>query len=345
MKDGQKALLWVLASALGLYVFFRFVIGYLLPFIIALVISAFINPSVRWLEKHTKMGRSWATLFALLFFIFLLMLFFFWGSSSLYFQLQDLLRSLPKYQVNMARLVEEWLQDLEFFYKRLPAPVLNSLEGISGWLYAQVEKLTKSVVNWAVGLPDFFLNLTISFIAAFFITRDYASLREEFLRWLPLSWRKPARQVAGDVFAAVLGFIRSQLILISISGLVALVALMILQVKYAFLLACLVALLDLLPLVGPVTFYLPWAVYHLSQGNYSFAFALLIALAAGTLVRQVAEPRVMGSQLGLHPLATLLGVYLGFRFFGAFGLLLGPVLVITLKAVVRGFIAPMFPKS
>ena len=144
----------------------------------------------------------------------------------------------------------------------------------------------------------------MSFVAAFFITRDYDLIRRELLRFLPSSWRQPAWQVVRDVFAAIVGFIRSQLILMSISGLVCLVALWMLRVKYAFLLACLVALLDLLPLIGRSAFYLPWAAYHVGLGNYSFALSLVLTLIAGTVIRQIAEPRVVGSQIGLHPLAT-----------------------------------------
>ncbi|HQD39613.1 MAG TPA: sporulation integral membrane protein YtvI [Bacillota bacterium] len=345
MTDGQKTLLGALAIAVVLFLFFRYLLGLVLPFIIALIISGMIKPQVRWLEQNTKVGRGWATLFALLFFIFCLILILFWGTSSLYFQLQDLLRTLPRYEVNVTKLIEEWLRELAFFYNRLPEPLISSLQGLSAWLYGQVEAIARSLVNWAVRLPEFFLNLTVSFVAAFFITRDYDLIRRELLRFLPSSWRQPAWQVVRDVFAAIVGFIRSQLILMSISGLVCLVALWMLRVKYAFLLACLVALLDLLPLIGPSAFYLPWAAYHVGLGNYSFALSLVLTLIAGTVIRQIAEPRVVGSQIGLHPLATLVGIYLGFRLFGTFGLLLGPVLVITFKAIARGFLSPLFPKS
>lgn len=345
MSNGQKAALWAAALALGLYIFFRYIIAYLVPFVVALVIAALVEPAVEWLEQHTKVGRGWATLFALLFFVFLVVLFLVLGISNLYYELQDLLRTLPKYQVNISQLIEGWLKELQFLYNRLPEPVLSALEGSPNLLYQRVEKLATGIINWVVGLPNFFVTLTISFVAAFFMTRDHHLLRKEIIQMLPPTWRKPASQVGQDVFAAVLGFIRSQLILITISGVVSLIGLLILRVKYALMLALLVAVLDLLPLIGPSAFYLPWAGYHLLLGNYSFAIALLLVLATGFLIRQMTEPRIVGSQIGLHPLATLMGIYLGFRLFGTFGLFLGPVLVITFKAIARGFIIPMFSRS
>ena len=345
MSNGQKAALWAVAIAVCLYIFFRYFLAYLTPFIVALVITALIGPAVDWLEKHTKVGRGWATLFALLFFVFLVVLFLVLGITSLYTELQDLLRTMPKYQVNISRLLESWLKELQFLYRRLPEPVLSALEASPDLLYLRVEKLATAIINWVVGLPNLLVTLTISFIASFFMTRDHHYLRKELIGMLPPTWRQPARQVGQDVIAAVLGFVRSQLILITISGLVSFVALVILRVKYALLLALLVAILDLLPLIGPSAFYLPWIGYQLLVGNYSFALALLSVLVVGFLMRQMLEPRIVGSQLGLHPLATLMGIYLGFRLFGTFGLFLGPVLVITFKAIARGFIVPMFSQQ
>jgi sporulation integral membrane protein YtvI len=345
MSNGQKAALWAAAVALGLYIFSRYIIAYLTPFVVALVIAALIEPQVDWLEQHTKVGRGWATLFTLLFFVFLVALFLVLGISNLYYELQDLLRTLPNYQQNISQTLQKWFGEVQFLYSRLPEPVISALEASPDLLYRQVETLAKAIINWVVGLPNFFITLTISFIASFFMTRDHHLLRKELIGMLPRGWREPAVQVGRDVFAAVLGFIRSQLILITISGGVSFIGLLILKVRYALLLALLVAILDLLPLIGPSAFYLPWAGYHLLMGNYSFAISLLLLLATGFLIRQLAEPRIVGSQLGLHPLATLIGIYLGYRLFGAFGLFLGPVLVITFKAIARGFIVPLFSKS
>lgn len=342
MSNGQKAALWAVGIALGLYLFVRYIVGYLVPFLVALVIAALIEPAVNWLEQHTKVGRGWATLFALLFFIFLVVLFLVLGLTSLYSELQDLLRTLPKYQVHITKLIQGWMKELEFFYQRLPEPVLSALESSPDMIYVQVEKLATGIVNWVVGLPNLLVTLTISFIASFFMTRDHYLLRQELIAIFPPSWQGPLKQVGRDVFAAILGFIRSQLILMSISGLLSFIALGILGVKYALLLGLLVALLDLLPLIGPSAFYLPWAGYQILVGNYSFAGALLVVLAIGFLTRQLLEPRIVGAQIGLHPLATLIGIYLGFRLFGPLGLFLGPVLVITFKAIMKGMVIPAF---
>ena len=105
----------------------------------------------------------------------------------------------------------------------------------------------------------------------------------------------------------------------------------VLRVEYAFLLAFLIALADLLPVIGVGTILIPWSIVMLLQRQFYLGFGLLILFFAISLVRQVAEPKVLGKSLGLHPLLTLFATYVGFVLFGIVGMILAPIVALFAK--------------
>ena len=102
---------------------------------------------------------------------------------------------------------------------------------------------------------------------------------------------------------------------------------------YPLLLAFLIAIIDALPILGTGTVLLPWAVYSAITGNLGLGLGLLVTYIIITVVRQLVEPRIVSSNLGVHPFLTLITMYIGFKIFGLFGLIVGPVVMIIYKNV------------
>ena len=98
-----------------------------------------------------------------------------------------------------------------------------------------------------------------------------------------------------------------------------------------FLLALLIAVFDILPIVGTGTILIPWAIISLIIGDYASAICLLVIYAVITVVRQFIEPKIVGQQVGLHPVATLLAMIVGSRLFGGLGLLGVPIALAIIK--------------
>ena len=109
---------------------------------------------------------------------------------------------------------------------------------------------------------------------------------------------------------------------------------LLLRIEYAPLWAMVVSLVDALPILGTGTILVPWALVCLVQHDTARAIGLLGIYAATSLTRSTLEPRFVGRQLGLDPLVTLISLYVGFRLWGIAGMMLAPLLVIT---VISGF--------
>jgi sporulation integral membrane protein YtvI len=112
-----------------------------------------------------------------------------------------------------------------------------------------------------------------------------------------------------------------------------LVGLLILRVPYAITLAIIIGVVDLLPYLGTGFVFVPWIVYLFFTGNSYLALWLLGLYGIVLVQRQVMEPRVMASSIGLDPLATLIAVFVGFQLFGFIGLMIGPFFLVIINAL------------
>ena len=108
------------------------------------------------------------------------------------------------------------------------------------------------------------------------------------------------------------------------------IGLLLLKINNAILIALLIAILDLLPVLGTGTVLIPWGIINLILGNYFIGFALIILYVAILVIRNVIEPKIISKQVGLHPLITLLCIFIGLKLFGVLGMLILPVITIML---------------
>ena len=108
------------------------------------------------------------------------------------------------------------------------------------------------------------------------------------------------------------------------------VGLLILRVKGAVWLAALIAIVDILPVLGTGTVLIPWTLFELISGNFGMALGLLILYVFITVLRNILEPRLVSYQIGLNPLVTLFFMYLGLQIAGVAGMMLFPVVVMIL---------------
>jgi len=87
-----------------------------------------------------------------------------------------------------------------------------------------------------------------------------------------------------------------------------------------------ISFIDAFPVLGTGGVLVPWAIYEFLTKDIRMGVSLLILYVIVLVIRQMIEPKVVGEQIGLHPLMTLITMYLGMKFFGLPGLIFGPPL-------------------
>lgn len=321
------------------------VIPYIAPFIMALFITFMIERPVRFLIKKTKISRGVSVAVVLLVFVLvvggILTLVF----SQIINEIWKLTKEIPSAQT-VKKYVEMLLEKSQALYLSLPSDFEKALRDNLGSLVGTVSSYLESLLNYMVNivkfLPQFFVFIVISLVASFFMSRDREKISNFVFKQIPEGWKNKIRTVKDDLFVALVGYIKAQFILITITFIELLIGYGIIGVKYAFFFAVITAIVDALPILGTGTILIPTSAIYLLLGNIPRAFAFIVLYIIISVVRQFLEPKVVGENLGLHPLVTLISIYVGMQIFGIIGLFLGPILVIIFKALQKARILPQW---
>lgn len=224
------------------------------------------------------------------------------------------------------------------FFSRLPLGNSSDGEGqpslgvsVDSMISEIVQNALSSLGNLLRATPKALVTLVVTVMACFYLSMDYEGMRDRLLSLLPPERRQGAENFRKKARAAVRSYLRAYLLLLLLTFVEVFVGLLILGKSYAFLLALLIALVDILPILGVGTVLVPWAIVMLLLKNYYFGFGLLILYGVVTIVRQIAEPHLVGGSLGIHPLVSLLFLFAGLELFGFFGMILGPGIALICK--------------
>lgn len=343
MKNVYRATAILVAVVVGIYLLVRFVAPYLVPFIIAAVISFLIDPAVNLLERRARMPRGLAVFVVLGLVVLLVGFFVVIGIAQIQIELGKLRQSLPQYSAWLTQELQTIVKELGETFATLPEPVTDFISSNTRQLANRATEVVNSAVAFVAEIPNLLTVLIVSILATYFISKDKTKVTTFLFEFLPERQRMSARRMEYQIMGAVVRLIRAQLLIMTIMALMTIIGLSILRVDYAWLIGLFVGILDVLPMIGVATFLLPWGLYAVFTGKVGFGLALLILLGIELLVRQIVETKIVGKSIGVHPLATLLSIYVGYRLFGFAGFFIGPILAVVIRAIVIEAIIPLLP--
>ena len=185
------------------------------------------------------------------------------------------------------------------------------------------------------GVPRVLFFLLVSVIASGYFAWSLEDVNAAVKRFLPKGIFDLLVRWKDGFFTVFLKYMRSYLLLLVITFLEMTVGLFLIRAPYPLVMARVIAALDLLPVIGVGVVLIPWGVWSFAAGRTPFGIGLLVLFAFHTVFRQIIEPKIVGKNLGVHPLLTLLFIYVGYSVFGIVGLLLVPVLTVGVKAIAR----------
>lgn len=330
-----RALLWAGAAA----AFLRWLLVPLLPFLLALGLSALAEPAVVRLARGLRVRRSLASgivttaLLAVPGTAAVLL------AGPLVSQLRDWTGRLPEALGDLPALWNGLLDRADGWYESAPAFLRTALDALAreltengpslaGLLGRRLMELGSSLVS---ALPDAGLFLVTAVLAAYFTGARYPEVLAFLKRQLPEARRRRCRDVLLCLRAAAARWLRSQLLLILMTFALLWTGFIWLRVPCALLAAFFTALVDALPVLGTGTVLLPWALGCLLLGQGKRAAGLAALYAVCSLTRSLLEPRLLAGQGGLPPLGALAAMYAGFRLMGVGGMLLFPLVLLLLK--------------
>ena len=306
-----------------------------LPFVLALLLAFLLEPLVLRAMNVLRIRRTYATLLSLFLTIGVLGFLTFMLVARLYTELSDLAIALPDYP-HMMDFVTTRINTVERFLALNPQ--------VQTTLFSSTESILKSVQEWAktsslfllsflTALPGVFIVLVVSIVATLMVSSIFPNVKHFFNRLMPRRWHENAQAVSQDLGVAIVGFLRAQAILVSVTALTSILGLALIGNRYAVTLGVLTGFMDLVPIVGTGILYVPWIIGLFVFGSVSEGVKLLVMWLVTVILRQFLEPKIMSRSIGLHPLPTLISMYVGLQLLGGVGLVLGPTIVILYEAL------------
>lgn len=338
--ERQKAFLirfTYFALILGLaFMGVKYLFPILFPFIIGVVVAVILRPIIDWVQKKVPIKRSLISMVILILFYGLLVLITNIFGVKLFSFLQDLFSRLPKLYVNTIEpAVETILNSLLSRFPEIEIYFEEGLNAISESVFSYITSASSAALGAITGiaaqLPSILVKLIFTIVSSFFFTIDYHTISDFLLRQFPEDKRKMLVKIKRNVIGTLIKFIRAYATLMLITFIELSIGFSLLGISNAFVLAFLVSIVDILPILGTGTVLIPWAIIAFVFGKTSFGIGMLVLYLVVLVVRQSLEPKVVGQQIGLHPVVTLLCIFVGAQLLGVVGLLLFPVTATILK--------------
>lgn len=337
----NKSLLSKISIFAGFFLFIYILITYLLPFfapfVIAILIALINEPVIGLLEKKVKIPRKFASIISLLFTLSILGILLTLGILKIYSELVILQQNISNYINGISDQLTNYINMLTLYYKNLPPQVITTIDAnikiIAPKLQGIITSIAGYLINTISSIPKISVFLIVTLLSTYFISSDRKLIRGFIYKQLPEAWTKNIPSIKTDTFAALFGYIKALVILVGFTFAEVSIGLFVLQVDYALLLGLVVAISDIIPIVGTGLIMVPWITWNFISGDTSMALGLSIIYILGIIIRQVMEPKVVGNQIGLHPLVTLIAMYIGLEIFGVVGMVIGPVSIIILKSL------------
>jgi len=325
-----------LTIVLGLaFLYALFTVG--APFLLALLFAIFLEPLNGAMMRYLKMNRLVAGTITSTALVILMLGLFYLLVAKIVSEVIGLIRNFNFQELSL--LVMQLLDRLDALTIDMPEDVaanireyamgqVQSLQGIVGQLSGYTFDVLKALPN----LMIFFL---VFFVAVYLFSFSMPTILNSFLNFFEEKSRPKIAEVLQNLRNAVFGFIRAQFILSFLTFLLAFIGLLVLGVRYALAISLFIVVVDILPVLGTGSVLVPWAIYSAFMGNTKLAVGLFVLFIIITAFRRTVEPKILGEQIGIGALPTLISMYVGYELVGAIGLILGPVVVIIYKAMVK----------
>ena len=331
----------LLIAAVGIWLGLHFLLPVILPFLFAVVLALLAEPLVNNLQKYLHLPRGASSAIGVSVTLLLTILLLLSLCALLIRELGSLAGVLPDLEsATLSGLdsLELWLLGLAQHAPKGISPILvNGVEGMFSSGSALLDKLTSTLLSLAASLlktlPDSALGLGTWILASFMFSVRFPRIRSWLHAHLPSVWKEKYAPHLHTLKKTVCGWMLAQAKLVGVTFGILAAGFLLLRIQHPVLWAAVICLVDILPILGTGTILIPWSIVCFLQGNSFLALGLIGIYVIITLLRSVLEPRLVGQQLGLDPLVTLLAIYAGYRLWGLLGMLIAPVLAVILVQI------------
>ena len=357
------------------YLAIKYALGIVWPFVVAFFLAMLLQRPVNFLSTKTPLKRGISSVIMVLFVLVIV------GSilgliiGRIVIELKGFFDYLLIKMEDAPAFVDQiqaWLSDtFSFLPKSLHESImtatenfLNRLMGIEAKASADAIKAENSGIDFSLlssplgavwgtakQIPMIAVGVLVCIVSCCFMTTDYRTLRDMILSQLSQKRQSAVIRTKQVTFSTLGKMGKAYSIILFVTFMEMLLGLSFLKLihvydsGYIFAIAFITAIVDIIPVLGTGTILIPWALWSLFTGDVGLGIGLLVVYAIISVIRQVIEPKLVASQLGLPPFVTIMAMYIGSQLFGFIGLFLLPITIMLLKVLNDEGVIHIFKKK
>lgn len=315
------------------------------PFLIGLLFAAILYPIVKILKNKLHIPPSISSPFLVLaltaLIIFLLTLLGTW----VYNQLTSLAQFAPKaasfIKDNVVAFLEWLNKKFTFLSPTFSEKVIESMNKMvknptALFNTSSITTALDTVKNVAFSLPSVIIFILTTILSSILICGDLPRVRAFIYKQISPKGREIIYETKEFLTKTVGRMLRAYIIIMCVTFVELSISFSIIGIKQPIMLAFIIAVIDILPILGCGAILIPWALISLINDSIVLGVSLLLTYLVITIVRQLIEPRIVGGQIGLNPLVTLMCIYVGYKLLGFGGMFLFPIIAITIVRLQEG---------
>ena len=352
-KDLHRRILVNLGVALAGVLFLIFVVPqlvrFLMPLIVAWIVAMIANPIIRFLEKRIKIMRKHGSALVIILVLAALIAAFYGLAVLVASQFSSWVTELPEVYDSVTQNLQHLFRLLHQKYNIIPADVKLAFDQRENMLDSYIQKaidgllkMVKSgslskVSSLASSLMDFLVYAILTILASYFMTVEKDHFTKLLQEKTPAGVQRIWDKIKKIFIRAIGGYFKAHFQIMIVIFFTTVIPFAFMGISYSGLLAVVIAIVDFLPFFGAGTVLVPWAVYRLVTGSYTYAAILFVIYVVVLIVRQALEPKLIGDNIGTSPFETLVFMLVGYRLAGMLGLIVGiPVGMILMECYREG---------
>lgn len=331
--------LYIATVVAVIYFVVKYLLFWTLPFCLGFLIVLMLQPLTKVITRKTAIKNKTAMCFVIAgFYGVIVALIWLMGFAAIG-QISKFIATWPQlYSSTILPALEnfnEWLTALiSRLSPEMAGELSNTLALISSDLSSLIAQFSTGFISMvstrATQIPMFLIALLFTIICSVFISLNFQSVTEFLLRQLPTKGRDVVDELNRFLSVKVSKVLKAYLLIMCITFTELSIGLSILQVDFSLVIAGIIAIFDILPFLGSGGILLPWALIKMIVGDMQMAAGLFILYVVILIVRNIIEPKIVGGQIGLHPIVTITAMYAGLKIMGFIGFILGPITVLFL---------------
>lgn len=308
-----------------LFVGFFSTISYTLPFVLAIIIAYLMKPLTNFFKSKFNMSNGFSSFISTVISFSLITLAITLLVMKITVESRDILLSLPNINIkSITSFFMSSIENLKHFYENLDPSITKQLEAqiasVASGIIDVFGVMLDKLVTLALSLPMIFMVILVTLLATFFISKDLTSIQNRIVNALSPSGQDKFKHFWSEANRMLFQYIKSYGIIIFITFLLTWIGFGLVGIKYSFMLSLLSGFLDILPILGIASVYIPLAIYYWIIGDHVIAIFILVLYAVVTVVRNIVEPKIVSQSLNLHPVAVLAAIFIGLKAYGFLGM-------------------------